>query len=410
MASIHRYVAVICTLVLHSFSVAQLPTTHGTASPESFALGGIMTSLLSANPLGVIDNPALLGIGTTRLTLITGTLVPPTHDNTFPPHDPEQFETAIIIRTPISSFWSAMENVSGGIGYSRRSIEIPDFNKLSPGAEMIEGSPGTVDRLHFGIGYTGAWSISAGGTIKWVWEPSIPNSLPTNRRHMHAFDFAVGGLLPLLPVQEDSIRLPGRVHTGIDLSLGASWGDLGNDITGISGDEGFPERRVDLGLGIRFRINRTMANGSWELISMKLLREAEDDLLGRTPNRDGLSGPVVEQVGWMGQIQPFRNLIGGESSGDVIVREGLEIGLLELVSLRLGKEQSGEYDSPILGGFGLSSDGLFRLVNLFGGSNGLGPVNFALSHFGLRYDRAYAGNAEPYPRRVLSSLSIRVRI
>jgi len=84
--------------------------------------------------------------------------------------------------------------------------------------------------------------------------------------------------------------------------------------------------------------------------------------------------------------------------------------LLDLVSLRFGNERRGEYDAPIIGGFGLSSEGLFRLVNLIGGSNGLGPVDFVLSHFELRYERAYYGNAGHYPRRVLSSLSIRASI
>jgi hypothetical protein len=120
--------------------------------------------------------------------------------------------------------------------------------------------------------------------------------------------------------------------------------------------------------------------------------QADDELLERKDNGD------THYTNPFGKINPLKQFAQGRSSQDVLVREGLEIGLLDILYWQRGEVRGGtEWISYQTSGFGISLNGLFRLFD----DSTLNHIDIQYHESVIRYeeDVVYSWGHDSYPDR-----------
>lgn len=367
-----------------------------TSSPDGNGMGGIAASTISGNPLAVLANPGQLGIASIA----------------------DHFDFAIYpsFATLPALYWDSARSYMAGIVNAgvdlRRLMKVPfpigvgfsySHTDLTSLAYSITGPSNLLlGRLD---DYTNNWSVALG--IDYIVSlglgysyKEVVSKSPWLTGTVSTYDIGVIALVPVMKILRkasgESQDTPSNWRPEIDIGFGFSQRNMGGDrvVYDHRGDQGIQPRDAVVGLSYKLGLTTQTPSATWEVASITVAREAEDLLVEFFPAPMDSAGNVIgdppppQYIGGAGSIQFLNNVILGKRTGDITLRNGLEIGLAELAYLRLGSVE-GPGVSYTTSGYGLHLIGLLKLLDFAAPSISSTPVvAFALRHIDIRFDHS----------------------
>ena len=201
----------------------------------------------------------------------------------------------------------------------------------------------------------------------------------------NAKDFGIIFQLPILETLHELTNISYSIIPGLSPFLLSTFGysknNVGDDVTYIGIEQSYPLPRVArIGFSFNPGLCYSKENLIWKLLSLKLAKEAEDELIQSFPD-----GTFNYRKG-LGDINFFHDLILGKSNGEILKRNGFEFDLFEICSFRKGNFKGIDYEQVETEGFGISITGVYKAVRLFYPTIADKSVAFIIKHVDIRYD------------------------
>jgi hypothetical protein len=352
------FIRLLILFLLYTNVIAQgeaaIPTLVFQQSTLFFGAGQIGAAIPMQDPAGFYLNPAQLGYFSRNNNLAVSFM-------------PEKTKWGP------SSFGSNFQTFSLAAGYNfkAKNENLP----LSIGAGYIQNkmqykSPSenydSFNCFSIGAGYDYYIQFNAGIAVKSIKSVITTKDVMDMREQTitatgTAFDFGFMLTAPITNLLSNNIRYDlndnSFLRPKIDITLGYSLTNLGKEIYYVDPVQSDPIPRtarlgytVDLGIG--FGGAKTKING----IDYSFTAEAEDILINRN-NSGGL-----EYQSMLGDIDFGKNLIALRSDNNVVVHKGHIFRLFETIILTSGRYYGYGYGNTETNGYGLSSQGVFKLL------------------------------------------------
>jgi hypothetical protein len=365
-------------------------------SPESAGRGGLYVSGDTDDPLAPLSNPGLAGFLAERNLLSAS--FNPTHASWMDmseyywdegySHAPRWKYASREINLGVSHEMLAQHigwrvPLSVGLGYFETEYRLPDMWTFGPRGEQVIKSAEKVNGANLGLSYQGQ-VVQAG--VGWAFKSIHLNSI-TGVANPTASD---GGVF----VQASPCKLfSDRSESGdwrpyMKPSVGYSIANVGGEFRFEGDARNTPLPRTSaLTLGLAMGLRSTRIGGGMEVFGVQVGEQVTNDLVAyQAYNEHNYKGPF-------GDVQPFNDLVMGESHPQVGRNQGLELSLLELAYLRWGhvrtpRDSFGGWNQYSTSGYGLRLSGLLKLVGA-STSGGLSKVaNAVVKHVDVQYQYA----------------------
>lgn len=266
--------------------------------------------------------------------------------------------------------------MSGGLDYNWSSI----FGAQYKSKESYQA-------FGFAVGVNHGVEIDAGMTYKDIdyrlgYIP-VGSGLEIPETDASAIDVGLLVNVPLAkapPTSGEVTAAPPKYYPVLDLSLGYSLLNIGDEVSYIGGGQADPlPRTARFGYGIRTGVNTVLKNSqTLQLLGVEWAVEAEDILIER--KEQGFEYQPI----W-GDINVWKNILLLEGSDKVITRVGMRFRLAELFSVSYGHFDGHGYENRETFGIGFSVKGLLKLWNA---SNGDAKLQWLAKHLDIQYYNA----------------------
>ncbi len=269
--------------------------------------------------------------------------------------------------------------LSIGFGYIHNRLTFGEFVSQNSTSESYD----EFDCFSIGTSYEYYLIFNLGFSIKpfkshlgLSWEENTPIEASGT-----AFDF---GALVIAPISklffndiEYNLDPNSYIKPKFDFSLGYSVLNIGKKIFYIDAAQADPIPRTAR-FGYTFDFGLDLFTNKYQLntLDYSFTAEAEDILIRRNLNN------VSEYQNIWGDINVGKNLIELKGSENVVVHQGHIFKLFETVVITSGRYYGNGYDNPKTNGFGISSEGIFKLLSA---TIDNGVVNFINNHLVLQY-------------------------
>jgi hypothetical protein len=359
-------------------------------SPETNGMGGITSAFISEHPFAPSSNPAQLGLFSLTNFVSAGTFLQETNVSSWLGLEIPRYR-ALAFNAGLNLHEYTGLPLGVGLGYSRIHLDLGKFVVSGPsGPEPIGTveSYETADNISLAIGIDTGVKIGAGASIKFI--NSHLGAIGSESEVGEASASVTGydiGLLVKVPVIDLAARAGANLaipslHVAplLDLTLGYSKRNLGNEVTYVDPNQADPlPRTALLGAGIEAGIVSTLVPDGWRLLSGGLYREAGDLLVLR--HNDG----TWEYTGGVGDVDLIDNVIAGKPGSTITQRKGWQIDVAEFVSFRGGSvhEPYVEYTTT---GFALKLGGLLKALSTFTPEDKAPWVDLLMENLDVRYD------------------------
>ncbi len=360
-------------------------------SVSANGMGGISGSILSDDPVAVMDNPAQLGAFSLDNFFSASTYTP--RANWLPS---AVFMPAITLNS--NAFNAGMEfghyldlpfKAGIGIGYSDYRFSGSTVNEGSNGVTIGLG----IDYLvRFGFGYTFS-SLTSTFTADTSQNPSAPPLTDGAKLPAHnigtILEIPVVGIISKL--DNRSVQIGDGIRPMFDITFGASGRNIGGEVRYSSAGQALPlPRQSMLGWSLRGGVETLEGGHAWRLLSLTWAREASDILATETITTAGTA--IVPSFGYekgFGTIQPIQNLVLGKTNGQITLGKGWEIDAADFLYLRWGSSTGPGTLIYSTSGWTAKLDGLLRLLTV--GRiipPGTPVVGLLMNHLDLEYSFA----------------------
>lgn len=310
----------------------------------------------------------------------------------------EPWSMTRITNTPFQTF-----NISLGYNFKKDNIDLP----LSIGIGYIKSKFDYIDEFNVPTVYEGAiyshnslecFSIGAcyenillfniGFSLKSY--NSIPYLPQLKGANGTAFDFGAMIITPFSKLLFNDYRLQlspkSFLKPKVDITVGYALTNVGKDIYYLNTEYADPiSRTARLGYTFDFGIEFTAKTTKIDVIEYSFTAEAQNLLI---KNDDYVSGYNSS----IGDFNIFKNLIELKGNQYVIVHRGHIFKLFETVIIMSGRFEGQGFNVRATNGFGISSKGIFNLLNLMINK----PVfKYISNHFVMEYynSNTYYGNS-----------------
>lgn len=404
---------IICHFVFAQGETA-VPFLLISSSPDGNGMGGIAASVASDNAMAMIANPGQLGIQSLDSYFRTSFYTPRT--DWFPASqisDLKYNATAFNLGINFNKVSSFPIPLSVGLGYSRIFFDLGKFTftqddptplgtfEAQEQSENISVALGLDYYIRLGFGYNAKQVESRLGPI------DIQGQGPqAGVARVSTNDIGLIAEVPVIDIiskiTDASVDLMPHIRPVFDITSGYARRNLGDaKVIYFDGTQGDPlPRSATLGLSWKVGLSTQDASGSWEMVSFTLAREAEDVLVNRLPPDtiyagDGslisVSDGGIEYQDGSGDIQFFRNVILGESNGDIFLRKGWQLSLGEALYLR-----GGSLAAPGLAytttGFGIQLKGIIKFLEKVANTGSPSPLfAYLRDHIDVQFDHSSEG-------------------
>ncbi|MFQ5753148.1 MAG: hypothetical protein ACE5HI_14240 [bacterium] len=284
--------------------------------------------------------------------------------------------------------------VSFGVGYTRIFINLGEqiiTGETGPEPIGVFNSSEHADIWTFGIGIDYFVKVGVGLNFKNIESNLAAVGVGAEKgfgsAKANAHDF---GVIMHLPIVETLSKLS---HKSFEFypdfrpflmpGFGYSKSNIGDEITYIDPAQADPLPRVArMAFSVNAGILYSNANIDLSILAFEWTSEAEDLLVER--NEDG----SFQYEGGLGDINFFKNVVGGEANENIISSQGWEMKFVGLYSIRRGrlKDPDGKrfYDTK---GWGLSFSGAVKLVRMLSPELKNDPIlTFLSQHLDIQYN------------------------
>lgn len=271
--------------------------------------------------------------------------------------------------------------LSVGIGYYKSNF---DYKEIWGGEDKF-------DCFSVGIGYEYYLNFNAGLSVKSFNSKINDYSASVARKMIEASGNAIDlGVMITAPVSKlafDNCKLKIgekiELKPNVNVTLGYAASNIGDKIYYIdqSQKDALP-RSARLGFTIDISIDSKIYETTIKALGYSFTAEASD-LLVDSKTSNGVF--TQEYQGPFGDIQIGKNLLGLNGDSKVTVHKGHIFNLLETLRITFGIYNGVEFRAPESNSFGISSDGLFKLLNNYVDNK---VVNYVTSHFSVEYTNA----------------------
>jgi len=270
-----------------------------------------------------------------------------------------------------------------GAGYSRVFLDLGEQVVTSETGPEPLGTVHNWEKANVwsvGLGIDALLKVGIGWNFKRITSTLGPTSIawpqPATAKAT-AHDYGVVAHLPIIEaitrLGNVSMKLGPHRRPFLVTSFGYSKSNIGDGISYIDPSQADPLPRIARdGFGISAGIVYTHPKLRWRIVSLEYASEAEQ-LLVRTEWRDGVQS--VSYAGRDGDIDYLKHVILGHGRDNIITKRGWELGVGELVFLRLGR-----YDDPLgrvdytTFGVGLALSGALKLLRFTSPGYELNPA------------------------------------
>lgn len=364
---------------------AALPFLNFQQSPLLIGAGEIGAAIPMKDATGFYYNPAQLGYFSHENNL--SIFFMPQETKWYP-----NFKLDITSRSfGISAGYNFKKNnndlpLSIGVGYLHNKFSYGEFVRTGPDSPDPIGtyeSYDAFDCFSVGVGYDYFCLFNLGLSVK---------SYTSNLRDQPtveevgiigagtAFDFGAMITTPISRLLLNNYKFGLNENTflkpKIDFTLGYSLANVGKKITFADPAQADPiPRTARLGYSLNFVIELFTKGEKLNLLDYSFTAEADDILI-----KASIDGSSSEYENIMGNINPVKDLIALKADQNVVVHRGHIFRLFETIVFSSGQYFGRSTDNRKSNGYGLSSEGLFKLCSKFADDK---IINYIANHFVL---------------------------
>ena len=361
---------------------AAVPFLELQQSPLLQGAGQIGVSIPMSDPLGFYFNPAQLGYFSRENSFSVLALPQKVNwlENFFPGLT---FQTFGI--TAGYNFHNNKNNfpLSIGVGYIHNRVTYGEFAGTYGSFESYDD----FDCFSLGASYEYYLLFNLGFSVKpFSSHLALLEDGTTAQASGTAFDFGALILAPISKLFFDNIKYnldpDSYVKPKFDFSLGYSVLNIGKKISYVDAAQADPiPRTARFGYTFNFGLDLFTNKNRLNTLDYSFTAEAEDILIKRSMDYNSYLYISEYQNIW-GDINFGKNLIELKGDQNVTVHRGHIFRLFETVILTSGRFNGGGYDNRKTNGFGISSEGIFKLL---GASINNSTINFIADHLSLEY-------------------------
>lgn len=357
-------------------------------SPLLIGAGQIGAAIPMQEPAGFYYNPAQLGYFSRKNNLAVSFL--PNKTVWMPRAFDISFQT--FCATVGYNFGKDKDNIplSIGLGYIHNKINSVQLLSMTyyPEFDFSSSNKGydAFDCFSVGIGYDYYLQFNIGFSIKSfesIWDDSgMEPEIGTSKASGTTFDFGAMITTPVSKLFFDNYKINlsqnSILKPKVDCTLGYSITNIGKKIFYIDPAQADPIPRTAR-LGYSCNIALELFN-NWvknlNVVDYSFTAEAEDILI----KNDNMGNPQYQKL--FGDISIGKHLIELRGDQSVVVHRGHILRLFETIIIVSGRFDGHGYYNRKSNGFGISSEGLFKLLN----ASVKNPViSYLVSHFKLEY-------------------------
>jgi hypothetical protein len=366
-----------------------LPTLGYQISPLLTGAGSIGAAIPMEDAVGFYYNPAQLGYFS-RKNSISGFFMPQSTDlypgRNYYSNDNVTSKTSSV--TLGYNYESANTPISFGFGYITNKVSYGIFDYPNPGSNSSSSkyeSYDSYDCYSLGFGYHNYFLFNFGFSVK-SYRSALGGDFADNQTVVKivdgtAFDFGALIIAPLSQLYMKNARyyiMNGAIiKPKMNFSLGYAISNIGKKVSYIDASQADPLPRTarlgySLDLGIDLQLQDTRLNA----VDYSFTAEVSDLLIKHTDSFN------IDYQNLLGDIKFGDNLIKLKADDNVVVHKGHIFRLFETLIITSGRYNGNGADNIKSGGFGISSQGIFKLINSFVDNS---TINYIADHLVLEY-------------------------
>lgn len=309
------------------------------AIPKSVSangMGGISGSVLSDDPVAVMDNPGQPGAFSLNNFFSASAYTPKVDwGPDVPPSGLTLNSKAFTAGMEFGSHLNLPFKAGIGVGYSDYRISNVTFEE---GSNDVTIALGIEYLVRFGLGYTFR-SLKSTYIVTDPQNPSLPSVTYNAKLPAHN----IGAIMEVPVVRivsklsNRSVQIGDGIRPMFDITVGASGRNIGGEVNYSNFNQKLPlPRQSVLGWSLCVGLETRMNEHVWELLTLTWASESSDEL-GTGTATSPETAPVFSFDGFekgFGTIQPFQNLVLGKTNGQVTLGKGWEIDAADFFYLR----------------------------------------------------------------------------
>ena len=403
-------------LLFLSFEIGNaqaVPFLQLVPSPEGNGMGGIVSPLTTGDPFALIGNPAQVGMMSLSQNFSAGFFSPRSNWLPFIQNSGITYTAdAAFAGIRLDQFLEIPLDLSVGLGYSFTKFDMEDFyeryyHPATGGTGLPEDH---ANGYSLGIGVDCGIKVGIGATVR-KFRSTYPgfgftSNVATNSASGTAYDYGVLVSVPVVRFIPGSMTLAPEIKPVLDVNVSAGRDNVGNMISYADAFQTDPLPRIAyMGVALQAGFVTNHFGFDWKAISLTIARQGEDLLVWNFP--DG----TPYYVSGFGDLNFFRNVIGGRRTKRGGVRKGVEVNLGEFVSYRKGSFDLYSYGQVSTSGYGIRLRGILNVVE----SAGVpfpndGVIGYFLHHIDVGYDHSkYSSSDSGLDQTTFSAVTVELR-
>lgn len=409
-----KYYLLFILNIFYSFAFAQdfnpvqsyaLPSLTLQQSPLLSGAGQIGTAIPMEDAIGFYYNPAQLGYFS-RTNSLSAFFMP--QKLSLSNYSPDvTFQTSsVTVGTHVS------RPLSIGFGYIHNKIGYGTFshaNAHNPNSISKYESYDSFDGYSLGFGYNYYLHFNFGFSVKSFRSILNNNNIEDvnvfRKVEGTAFDFGVMIITPVSQILFNNTKFylsdDAALKPKINFTLGYSINNLGKKVWYVNPSQADPlPRTARLGYSADLGFDLSMLGIRLNAVNYSFTAEAEDILL---KNDNDTTGTSYQDI--LGDIKIKNHLIDLKGDNNVVIHRGHIFRLFETVILTSGRENRYNHINIKSNGFGISSEGIFKLLNTLIDNP---TLNYIADHIVLEYYSSNI-NADNMKSTSFKGLAIYVR-
>jgi hypothetical protein len=372
-------------------------------SPEANGQGSTSVSRMTDDNYSIITNPAHLGL----LSLQSNASISfyPTKTNWLPALGLKDltFNTlAINGDINLKEYFDCPLSI--GIAYSRVDLNLGTFYQTSSTGPEITGTIDAeehADAISISTGTDFGIKVALGITFRRIESNLAPWGAGYINASAWSRDYGILINVPVTKLAADKLELLPQIAPIFDISFGSALTNIGEKMSYIDRAQADPlPRNISMGTSLEFGFKYVKPD--YKILSFVWSRQADNILVERS--QDG----SFNYRGLFGDLDFMKNIIKGEWTDKVEVSQGWEISLGEFFFIRGGSFVGNGYSDIKTNGFGLSTSGIFRFLQVSLEESRI--IAYIAEHIALRYNHSeYSAGNHPLSGTDFSSLSLLVK-
>jgi hypothetical protein len=403
-------------ILLLSFEISNaqaVPFLQFVPSPEGNGMGGIVSPLMTNDPFALIGNPAQVGMQSLSQDFGAGFFTPRSNWLPFQANSGITYTADVAFAgIRLNQFLEIPFDLSVGLGYSYTKFDMEDFyaRYIFPTTGVMEHPEDHANAYTLGIGVDCGIKAGIGAAVR-NFRSTFANfgfasNVAVNTASGTAYDYGVLVSVPVARFIPGSMTLVREIKPVLDVNFSAGRNNIGNSISYADAGQSDPLPRIAFaGVALEAGVVTNHFGFDWNVLSLTIARQGEDLLVRALP--DG----TPYYISGFGDLNFFRNVIGGKRSAKGGVRKGVEVNVGEFFSFRKGSFDLYTYSQVSTVGYGLRLRGILNVIEAAGvrfPEDGI--AGYLLRHVDIGYDHSkYSSTTSGLDQTTFSGVTVGLR-